>query len=204
MVMRSVARQILRRVRGWGRGVVFTPSDFFDLADRRTGVIDQTLSRLARRGTIRRIGRGLYDYPRISPRLGTLSPAPDAVARALAWKTRSTIQVAGAQAANALGLSTQVPAHMLYLTDGPSRHVTIGRRDIRLRHASPKHLIAAGTPAGTVVQALRYLGRDAVPAVADSVAPRLSSVDRARLVRAAPIAPGWMQHALKRIANTVA
>lgn len=202
--MKTVAGQILRRVRGWGRAGVFTQSDFFDLADRTTGVIDQTLSRLARRGTIRRIGRGLYDYPRINPRLGVLSPAPDAVARALARKTHSTVQVAGAQAANALGLSTQVPAHTIYLTDGPSRYVTIGRRDIRLRHASPKHLIAAGTPAGTVVQALRYLGRDAVPAVVDSVAPRLSSVDRRRLVRAAPIAPGWMHHALKRIAGTTA
>lgn len=202
--MKTVAGQILRRVRGWGRAGVFTPSDFFDLADRTTGVIDQTLSRLARRGTIRRIGRGLYDYPRINPRLGVLSPAPDAVARALARKTHSTVQVAGAQAANALGLSTQVPAHTIYLTDGPSRYVTIGRRDIHLRHASPKHLIAAGTPAGTVVQALRYLGRDAVPAVVDSVALRLSSVDRRRLVRAAAIAPGWMHHALKRIAGTTA
>lgn len=202
--MKTVAGQILRRVRGRGRGTVFTPSDFFDLADRATGVIDQTLSRLARRGTIRRIGRGLYDYPRSNSRLGVLSPAPDAVARAFARKTHSTLQVGGAQAANALGLSTQVPAHTIYLTDGPSRHITIGRSDIHLRHASPRHLIAAGTLAGTVVQALRYLGRDAVPAVVDSVAPRLSSADRDRLVRAAPIAPGWMQHALKRIADPVA
>lgn len=202
--MKTVAGQILRRVRGRGRGTVFTPSDFLDLADRATGVVDQTLSRLARRGTIRRIGRGLYDYPRSNSRLGVLSPAPDAVARAFARKTHSTLQVGGAQAANALGLSTQVPAHTIYLTDGPSRRITIGGSDIHLRHASPRNLIAAGTPAGTVVQALRYLGKDAVPAVVDSVAPRLSPADRDRLVRAAPIASGWMQHVLKRIADPVA
>lgn len=202
--MTTMAGRILRRVRGWGRGAVFTPSDFFDLADRATGVVDQTLSRLARRGTIRRVARGLYDNPRINPSLGAISPLPDLVARALARKTRSTVQVAGAQAANALGLSTQVPAHTIYLTDGPSRFVAIGRRHIHLRHASPKHLIAAGSPAGTVVQALRYLGKDAAPAIVDSVAPRLSSADRSRLAYGAPIAPGWMRPVLKRIADTVA
>src|SRR5262245_26515031 len=149
----------MRRVRHRGRGVVFTPADFFDLGDR--AALDQALSRLARQGTIRRLARGLYDYPRINPQLGPISPGPDAIARAVARKTSSKVQIAGAQAANALGLSTQVPAHAVYLTDGPSRRVAIGRSVITLRRASPKHLLAAGSTAGTVVQALRYLGRDA-------------------------------------------
>lgn len=197
----TVSARIVRRVHARGRGVVFTPADFFDLGGRAT--IDQALSRLARKGAIRRLARGLYDYPRINPRLGPISPTPDAVAHAIAKKTRSAVQVAGAQAANALGLSTQVPAHAMFLTDGPPRRVTIGRSVVTLRHASPRHLIAAGSAAGTVVQALRYLGKDAGPSVADTVANRLSSSDRQRLMRDAVLAPGWMRPVLYRIVHSV-
>ncbi len=195
----TVSARITRRVHAQGRGVLFTPADFFDLGGR--AAIDQALSRLARKGAIRRLTRGLYDYPHINPRLGPISPTPDAVAHVIAKKTRSVVQVAGAQAANALGLSTQVPAHAMFLTNGPPRRVTIGRSVVTLRHASPRHLIAAGTAAGTVAQALRYLGKDAGPSIADTVANRLSSSDRQRLMRDAVLAPGWMRPVLNRIAR---
>ena len=200
--MITMPARMKRRVRARGRGFVFTPADFFDLGGRAT--IDQALSRLVRKGAIRRLGRGLYDYPRINPRLGPVSPTPDAVAHAIARKTRSAVQIGGAQAANALGLSTQVPAHAVYLTDGPSRRVTIGRSVVTLRRASPKHLLAAGSTAGTVVQALRYLGKDAAPTVADMVAHQLSAADQQRLMRDAVLAPGWMRPVLNRIARAAA
>lgn len=79
------------------------------------------------------------------------------MAHALARETGSRAQIAGAHAANALGLSTQVPAKSLYLTDGPSRRIVLGKRVIDLRHASPKHLIAPGSAAGTVVQAPTWM-----------------------------------------------
>lgn len=195
--MLTVPGVIMRRVQRMGRGSVFTPSHFVDLGGR--AAIDQTLSRLTRTGKIRRLARGIYDYPRISPLLGPISPAPDIVARALVRKTGSTVQVPGAQAANALGLSTQVPAHTVYLTDGPSRRVLIGRRVIALRHTSPKYLVAAGSAAGTVVQALRYLGKDAGPTLFDAVAHQLSPSDRRQLARGKTIAPDWMRPVIDRI-----
>jgi hypothetical protein len=109
----------------------------------------------------------------------------------------------GAQAANALGLSTQVPAHAVYLTDGPSRRVVIGKRVIALRHTSPKHFVGAGTAAGTVVQALRYLGKDAGSTLADVVGRQLSRSDRCQLVRGKTIAPGWMRPVIDRIVGTI-
>src|SRR5882724_4699187 len=153
----SVGARILNGVHGHGRGWVFTPTDFSSRFGNRAAV-DQALSRLTRSGAIRRLARGLYVYPRINPRLGVISPPPDAVAKAIARKTRSRLQVDGAQAANALGVSTQVPAHAIYLTDGPSRRVPIGRNVVTLRHTTARHLIAPGSQAGAVVQALRYLG----------------------------------------------
>jgi hypothetical protein len=197
--MSSASNQILRRVRARGRGSVFTPADFLDLGSR--AAVDQALSRLSKDGRLRRIARGLYDYPQIHSRLGPLAPAPDTVAKALARETGSTLQVAGAQAANALGLSTQVPARNVYLTDGPSRRVVLGKRIVHIRHASPKHLVAAGSMAGTVVQALRHLGPDSVAAVINAAAQHLTASDRRALAKRANQAPAWMRPALNRIAD---
>ncbi|WP_026616815.1 DUF6088 family protein [Ensifer aridi] len=189
----------MRRARAGGRGGVFTPSDFLDIAAR--AAVDQALSRLAKGGKLRRLARGLYDFPKVHPQLGPLSPAPDDVAQALARETGSHVQIAGARAANALGLSTQVPAKSVYLTDGPSRRVILGKRVVDLRHTSPKHLIAPGSAAGTVVQALRHVGAVRARDVAQIAARRLSASDKKTLASTAVQAPAWMRPTLVSIAN---
>ncbi|WP_234908022.1 MULTISPECIES: DUF6088 family protein [Ensifer] len=195
----SVPDRIMRRARAGGRGGVFTPRDFLDVAAR--AAVDQALSRLAKTGKLRRLARGLYDYPKVHPKLGPLSPTPDDVAQALARETGSRVQIAGARAANALGLSTQVPAKSTYLTDGPSRRVVLGKRVVDLRHASPKHLIAPGSAAGTVVQALRHVGQVRAADVAQIAARRLSASDKKTLASTAVQAPAWMRPTLVSIAN---
>jgi hypothetical protein len=198
----SVPDRVMKRVRASGRGSVFTPSDFLTVAPRSS--VDQALSRLVKAGQLRRLARGLYDFPKVHPRLGALSPAPDDVAQALARETGSQVQIAGARAANALGLSTQVPAQSTYLTDGPSRRVVLGKRVVDLRHASPKHLIAPGSPAGTVVQALRHVGAIRAADVAQVAARRLSANDKKTLASTAVQAPAWMRPTLVSIANAAA
>jgi hypothetical protein len=198
--MVSVPDRIMQRARAGGRGGVFTPSDFLDVAGR--AAVDQALSRLVKSGKLRRLARGLYDFPKVHPKLGPLSPAPDDVARALARETGSQAQIAGAHAANALGLSTQVPAKSLYLTNGPSRRIVLGKRVVDLRHASPKHLIAPGSPAGTVVQALRHVGAGRATDVAQVAARRLSANDKKVLASSAIQAPAWMRPTLISIGNT--
>lgn len=195
----SVPDRIMKRVRARGRGSVFTPSDFLTVAARPS--VDQALSRLVKGGQLRRLARGLYDFPKLHPKLGALSPAPDEVAQALARETGSRVQIAGARAANALGLSTQVPAQSTYLTDGPSRRVVLGKRVVDLRHASPKHLIAPGSPAGTVFQALRHVGPVRAADVAQIAARQLSANDKKRLASTARHAPAWMRPTLVSIAN---
>lgn len=195
----SVPDRIMKRVRARGRGSVFTPSDFLTIAARPS--VDQALSRLVKSGQLRRLARGLYDFPKLHPKLGALSPAPDEVAQALARETGSRVQIAGARAANALGLSTQVPAQSTYLTDGPSRRVVLGKRVVDLRHASPKHLIAPGSPAGTVFQALRHVGPVRAADVAQIAARQLSANDKKRLASTARHAPAWMRPTLVSIAN---
>ncbi|ABD88593.1 DUF6088 family protein [Rhodopseudomonas palustris] len=198
----SVPDQIMKRARAAGRGGVYTPSDFLNVAAR--AAVDQALSRLVKAGKLRRLARGLYDFPKVHPKLGQLSPAPDDVAHALARETGSQVQIAGARAANALGLTTQVPAKNTYLTDGPSRRVVLGKRVVDLRHASPKHLIAPGSPAGTVVQALRHVGAVRAADVAQVASRQLTVSDKKTLAFSAVQAPAWMRPTLVSIANAVA
>jgi hypothetical protein len=198
----SIPDRIMRRARNTGRGGVFTPSDFLDVAAR--AAVDQALSRLVKSGKLRRLSYGLYDFPKIHPKLGMLSPTPDDVAQALARETGSQVQISGVRAANALGLTTQVPAKNTYLTDGPPRRVVLGKRVVELRHASPKHLIAPGSAAGTVVQALRHVGPTRAADVAQIAALRLSVNDKKTLASTAVQAPAWMRPTLVSIANAAA
>jgi len=194
----STPNRILARVLASARGSVFTPSDFLDLAKRPA--IDQALSRLANNGKLRRLTHGLYDLPKVHPRLGPLSPDPDNVARALARETGSKVQIAGARAVHLLGLTPQVPAQSNYLTDGPSRRVVLGKRAIDLRHASPKHLILPGSTAGTIVQALRHLGPTRADEVVQIAARSLSATEKKKkLAASVRQAPAWMRPTLQAI-----
>lgn len=195
----SVPDRVMKRVRASGRGSVFTPRDFLDLAARTA--VDQALSRLVKAGQLRRLARGLYDFPKLHPKLGALTPASDDVAQALARETGSHLQIDGARAANALGLSTQVAAQSSWLTDGPSRRVVLGKRVVDLRHASPKHLIAPGSPAGTVVQALRHVGVSHAADVLRVAAQSLTESDKRTLAKSAAQAPAWMRATLLSIAD---
>ena len=116
--MQTMQDKIVARIERLGEGKAFSAKDFLDIASR--GTIDMTLSGLTRNGTIRRIQRGLYDMPKVNPALsGKLSPDIDEAARAVARRQRWKIVPDGAWAANLLGLSTQVPSKITYLTDGP-------------------------------------------------------------------------------------
>lgn len=194
-----IADKIKRRIIGKGRGAVFTPADFLDVGSR--AAVDQALSRLAGQSVIRRLTRGVYDYPKISPRLGALSPDLDIVARAIARKDQHVVQVSPARAANMLGLTAQVPAKTVYLTDGPTRTKRIGNQTIELRNAAPKNLAGAGRPTGTVFQALRYLGKDSVDDdVITRIARTLNPDVRNTLARDSVKAPGWMRPIADKIA----
>jgi len=196
----NIDSKLLARIQGRGRGAVLVPGDFLDLGSRQA--VDVTLHRLAKKGTIRRLARGLYDYPKEHPVLGKLSPSSDAIAKALAGRDRTRLQPAGAYAANVLGLSEQVPAKAEFLTDGPSRTVRVGNTTIQLRRTTPKNMAAAGKLSGLVVQALRALGeqhvtRDRI----EHLRRTIPAEKRRELLKDLAVAPGWMHPILRRIAE---
>ena len=191
----AIRLRIIRK----GRGSVFTPSDFLTLGSR--AAVDKTLSRLVKDGTIRRLTQGVYDYPKISPRIGHLAPNPDDVAKAIAARGGHVVQVSPAKAANVMGLTNQVPAKSVYLTDGPTCSKAIGRQMIYMRNAASKNLVAAGKPAGLVFQALRYLGKDGInPDALRLLSSRLDDDDRKTLLKNSQHAAGWMRPIVQKIA----
>jgi hypothetical protein len=196
----SIDSQILDRIYGWGRGSVFVPSDFLDLGSREA--VDLTLHRLARKGTIRRLARGVYDFPKEHPVLGLLAPSAEAVARALAGRDRTRLQPAGAYAANILGLSEQVPAKAVFLTDGPSRTVKIGPTTIQLRRTTPRNMEAAGRLSGLLMQALRELGEEHItPERREHLKRTLPADKRRELLKDLRLAPAWMHPIFRELAQ---
>jgi len=197
--MKSIQNRIFKSITARGRGSAFTPSDFLRLGSR--SAVDQALSRLARAGKIRRLGRGLYDFPLVHPKLGILAPSSDDVAKALARNVNGRLQVSGARAANLLGFTTQVPAKLIYATDGRPRMMRFGRKTIELRKAAARRMVGASTPAGAVLQALRHLGPEGVTDdVVRKLAHTLSTQDKMHLKRLLRAAPVWLHHAIDQIA----
>lgn len=157
--MTSLYKSVLYRIRGHGRGSAFTSGDFLDLGSR--AAVDKALSRLCAAKTIRRIKPGLFDYPRINEKLGgMLSPDIDLVAKTVARKNGLRIQVTGAQAANLLGLTSQVPMKAIYLTDGPSKKIKLGNREISFRHIEPRRIRMSKSRSGVALEALKHFGKD--------------------------------------------
>ena len=198
--MQSIDSKILNRIYGRRRGCVVTPGDFLDLGSRQA--VDLTLHRLAKKRTLRRLARGLYDYPRVDPGLGPLSPTTDAVVKALKGRDNILLQPSGGYAANLLGLSDQVPMKIVFLTDGPARRVQLGKQVIMLKHTTPRVMATAGRVSGLVIQALRHIGQRHVDdSTAAHLRKRLSGDDRKQLLRDIRYAPAWIAAILRRVAG---
>jgi hypothetical protein len=202
--MQTMRDQIVTRIERLGQGKAFSAKDFLDIASRTT--IDVTLAALTLDGKIRRVRRGLYDMPKVNPALGgKLSPDIDEAARAIARKQKWRIVPEGAWAANLLGLSTQVPAKIIYLTDGPNNEVPIGRRSIHFKHARPKALAGLDGKFALVVQALRHLGKEAVgPREIAMLRAELSPTETCKLLKDTQFGVDWIHEVAKRIAEKVA
>lgn len=196
----SIESRMLTAIRSLGRGSVFVPSDFVRIGSRAS--VDTALHRFLRNKIIRRLARGVYDFPQEHPVLGPLQPSVEAIAQALAGRDRTRIQPAGAYAANLLGLSEQVPAKAVFLTDGPSRTIKIGSTTIQLRRTTPRNMTAAGRLSGLLIQALRELGKEHLTEARQAHLKRTLPADQRReLLKDIPLAPAWMHPIFRELAG---
>lgn len=201
-ISQNITHKILQKITHKGRGSVVFSVDFRAIG--KPAAVRQALSRLTKKGTISRAGNSLYYYPVINKNLGGQLPPPaDAIARAVARRTSSKIVPTGALAANMLGLSTQVPAKRVYLTDGPSKTIVTGPYSISFRHVSPRRIGVKAKDSALVFEALRFMGQGSIDdAIVLKLKTALPPKSRTQLKKDARHAPAWMQPALNQIAES--
>lgn len=187
----TISQTIVDYIRQHGEGWVFTSKDLLSLGSEEA--IHVTLHRLKERGEISRIVHGVYYLPKQSELLGEMPPDLRAVANALANKYQIRIQPSGAYAANLLGLSEQVPAKVVFLTDGENKKIKIGKMELILKKTTPKNMSMAGKVSGLVVQALKFLGQEHIDdKKIKIIRKKLSSEDLKVLKEDSNFAPVWI------------
>lgn len=156
----NTEKQILRKFRKAKRGTLFFTQSFVTIGNADT--LRKALERLVKGKEIQRIAVGIYVRPEIDPVIGAVTPGIDDIAKAIAKRDKARIVPTGLYALNKLGLSTQVPLNIVYLTDGAARKVKIGNRTITFKKVTPKNLAAVGEISRLVIQALRTIGKDKI------------------------------------------
>ena len=187
--MLTVPSQVMKHAAESPEGSLLHPKGLLHLGSRVA--VDQALSRLARRGQLIRVCQGLYVRP-IETRFGPRPPAVEKVIASLSALWGETIVPCGGAAANALGLTTQVPVRSVYLTSGPSRRLKLGEMMVDLRHALRWQLVAPHRPAGDAVRALAWLGPEEVAASLDVIERKLSTEDFDELAASRAVVPAWI------------
>lgn len=196
--MQRLTEQILAYAERHPEGMPLAAKSLLHLGSRAG--VDQALSRLAERGQLIRAGRGVYLRP-VTSRFGTRAPSVEQAVEALAVQRGEVIVPNGAAAANALGLTTQVPVRSVYLTSGRSRTMTLGRQSVELRHAPRWQLALADRPAGQAVRALAWLGPEKAEAALKTLRRKLPATAFGELVAAAPQFPTWLARSVGKAAH---
>lgn len=196
--MNTLPESIMLQAKGLLEGGVLSPKEFLHLGSR--AAVDQAFSRLVKAGKLLRVARGIYAVP-ISGRFGTRAPSPEKVIKAMAEQSGEIVVAHGASAANALGLTQQVPIREVYLTSGRTRKLMLGRSEILVKHA-PRWMLALGSgPAGAAVRALAWMGPTHVGESLMSLHSTLPSIEWRALAASRGALPSWMAQAIGKEAS---
>ena len=195
--MLHLCEQVLEHAARLPEGTPVSAKGLLHLGNR--SAVDQALSRLAERGQLIRVGRGVYLRP-VTSRFGTRAPSVEQAVEALAAQRGEIIVSTGAAAANALGLTTQVPVRSVYMTSGRSRTMNLGKQVVELRHAPRWQLALANRPAGEAVRALAWLGPEKAEEALKTLKRKMPPAEFGELVAVAPQLPTWLARSVGKTA----
>lgn len=198
--MASIEDNILTAIQAKGRGNIFFPSDFTSYGQVKA--VGKSLERLTAKGNIVRLARGIYLYPEIDTvlGLGVLMPSIEQIAETIARRDKTRIVPTGIYAMNKLGLSTQVPMNVVYLTDGAPRKVSLGNgRSIQFKYTTPRNLAFTNPLAMLVTFALKEVGKDNVT---DDTVKRIKSVlqkeRKENVLVDEALMPAWIRNIIRK------
>lgn len=197
--MQSIDDKILSNIKKRGRGAIFFASDMVQYGQRQS--VLKALERMAAAGTILRVARGIYCYPKIDKELGLgiLYPSLDEIAQAVAKRDKARIAPTGVYALNVLGLSTQVQMNVVYLTDGTARRLKVGNgKGILFKHTAPKNLAFKSKTAMYITSALKELGQSGVTQEHKAkIKELLQEEEKKNVLSDAALIPSWIMDIIK-------
>lgn len=187
----KVENKIVEQLKLQPQGSVVFVDDFLDYGKPES--VKKALSRLKEKEILVRLAHGIYLYPKTDKELGILFPSTEDIAAAIARRDKARIVLTGVYALNKLGLSTQVPMKVVYLTDGATRSINIGKRIIVFKNTSPKNLIAKGEISALVIQALKTIGQSKITIeIVFKIQLLLKKEKRDIALNDAKLAPAWI------------
>lgn len=173
------------------KGSIIFVDDFLDYGNAES--VKKALLRLKEKEILVRLAHGIYLYPKIDKEFGVLFPSTEDIAKAIARRDKARIIPTGVQALNKLGLSTQVPMKVVYLTDGAARSIKVGKRTITFKKTTPKNLLAQGEISSLAIQALKTIGEKNVNIDTISKIQNILKEERKEnVLNDARLAPAWI------------
>ena len=195
--MISVEDKIEKSIKSKPRGTLLFADDFSEYGSPEA--VRQALKRLNEQKVITRIAQGIYVRPQQSEFIGEIMPSVEDVAQAIAKRDKIKIIPTGTHALNLLGLSTQIPLNLVYLTDGAPREIRIGNRSIKLKKTTPKNLMAKGKISKLAIQALREIGqKELTEELKLKVIELLKQENKKELAYDISLAPVWIRKIMKQ------
>lgn len=192
----SVQTKIENKIKTMKRGSIIFPSNFNAFGNVEG--VKKSLLRLEQKGFLERLAHGIYLYPKQDKLLGNLSPSIEEIATAIAERDKARIIPTGITALNKLGLSTQIPMNVVFLTDGAPRSIVVGKRTIKFKRTSPKSLTVKGEVTSLIIQALKEIGKDNVTdEQLEKINHHLKLEKKEFIEHDAKLAPAWIAKIIK-------
>jgi len=193
--------EVLYFIAGHRRGWVFSSHDLMKRFTRQEA--DSTLSDLVRKGKIRRVYRGIYDYPKYSEFLNQeLSPNIDQIARAFARKFNWRIEISGDSALNMFGLSTQIESRYIYLSDGPNKSYDILGTILEFKNSVLKDIGFRHKESSLLVQSIKTLGKERIkPVVIRKIRKHIDPSMYSKILKDTQASTVWIYETIKQICS---
>lgn len=194
----SIDNKVEQIVKKHKEGRILFSEDFLDLGN--PGAVKVALHRLVNKGQLTRLARGVYVKPQYSKLVGEVLPTTENVAIAIAKRDKARIMPTGLYAIHVLGLSTQIPLNLVYLTDGSPRTITIGNRTIKFKKTTPRNLALKGEISMLVIQALKEIGKNnATKEELNKIKELLEKEDYKILKHNISLAPQWIAEIMAKV-----
>ena len=198
--MESIDSKILKKIKKANRGSLFYTEDFLSFGNYKA--VSKALERLVNENELSRVARGIFAILIKDNYLGEISPTAEIIAESIRKRDKARIFPTGSLALNMLGLTTQIPTNLVYLTDGSARTIKVGNRSIVFKKTSPKNLAAIGIFSGIVIQALKEIGKENVTDIEiEKILEHLKKEDPKRLEHDIKLAPEWIRVIMRKALN---